>query len=612
MAGQLPTSPDALDALRERVLRAGVVVLAVGMPLASGLVLTQGLVSGQLDFRTLAYLSASVLFPVLWAILPRLSFRVAAGTFVGLMVLSALLLASRGVLTAGYAALDLLAILSATLFFGRAGAVAGLGAALLAHLTGWAIVSFELGPPPAISMIDPQIPAVWVRHVLVLVALGGGVAVTVLYVVEQLAHEVQVHRRLADLEMQQRVALERAERERAHERDERERAQQALDQARRLEALARMSGGIAHDFNNALTVIIGTADVAKLSLSSTDDVASYLDEIVQAAKRAGQLTTQLLTLGRAQIGAREPVDMADFLGRLQGALRRVLPDDVALVVDAPSEPVTARADVAGLERAVYNLVLNARDAMPGGGGTIALRCHRDTVRGRASIADGSYVILRVSDTGHGMDAQTLTRIFDPFFTTKSERGGTGLGLATVHAFAKDAEGDVEALSTVGGGTTFTLWLPEHDGTVTPDNPAGIASMPTPLPARDRVRVLVVEDHTDVRTNIVRTLTTHGFDVDQAGDGSAALKILSQRRDYAVMCIDGVMPGLATADVLAKAAELAPGMAVLVCSGYMREELLRRGVEAGRYAFLAKPFTSEQLLASVDSVLRPAAAPRTAS
>jgi signal transduction histidine kinase/CheY-like chemotaxis protein len=610
MPGQHPTPPNALDALRERVLRAGVAVLAVSMPLASALVMSQGLVSGQVDFRTIAYLSASVSFPVLWVVMPRLTFRLSAGLFVGLIVLSALLLASRGVLTAGYAALDLLAILSATLFFGRAGAVAGLSAALAAHLTGWAIVSFELGPPPAISMIDPQIPAVWVRHVLVLIALGGGVAVTVLYVVEQLAHEVQVHRRLADLEMQQRVALEQAERERAHERQERERAQQALDQARRLEALARMSGGIAHDFNNALTVIIGTADVAKLSLSSPDDVASYLDEIVQAAKRAGQLTSQLLTLGRAQIGAREPVDMTDFLGRLQSALRRVLPDDVTLVVDAPPEPVTARADVAGLERAVYNLVLNARDAMPAGGGTITLSCHRETVTGR-QLASGGYVLLRVSDTGHGMDAQTLTRIFDPFFTTKGERGGTGLGLATVQAFAKDAGGQVEAESAVGRGTTFTLWLPEQNGEVS--HAAASADVATPAPSREaqRARVLVVEDHADVRANIVRTLTTHGFLVDEAADGGSALAVLADRRDYAAMCIDGVMPGLGTADVLTRAAELAPAMAILVCSGYVREELLRRGVEAGRYAFLAKPFTAEQLLASVDSVLRSTATPRTA-
>ena len=609
MTGELPRPYDALDALRERVLRVGIALLALGMPLAGALIVIQGARAGELNFRTFAFSGAMVCFPLLWIVTPRLKFRTSAAVFVGLIVVSAFLLASRGVLTVGYAALDLLAILSATLFFGRSGAIVGMCAVFGAHLTGWAIVAFDVGPPPAINLVDPRIPAVWVRHLVILGILGTLVAVTQLYVVEQLGREVQVHRRLADLEMQQRVALERAERERAHEREERERAQQALDQARRLEALARMSGGIAHDFNNALTVIIGTADVAKMSLSSPDDVASYLDEIVQAAKRAGQLTTQLLTLGRAQIGAREPVDMTDFLGRLQGALRRVLPDDIGLVVDAPPEPLTARADLAGLERAVYNLVLNARDAMPAGGGTITLSCHREMLAGREPLADGPYAVLRVSDTGHGMDVPTLARIFDPFFTTKGDRGGTGLGLATVYAFAKDAGGHVEVDSKVGDGTTFTLWLPENGTsprTTAGDTPA------VPLPrAQEHTRVLVVEDRADVRANIVRTLTTHGFEVDEAPDGGAALARIRQTRDYALMCIDGVMPGLATADVLNQAAELAPSMAVLVCSGYVREDLLRRGVEAGRYAFLAKPFTSEQLLASVDSVLRSAATPRAA-
>jgi signal transduction histidine kinase/ActR/RegA family two-component response regulator len=603
--------PDTLDALRERVLRAGIAVLAVGMPVTSALVALQGALAGELNLRTIVITGAMVCFPLLWMITPRLKFRAAAALFVGLLVFSALLLASRGVLTVGYAALGLLTILSSTLFFGRTGAVVGVCAVLAAHLTGWAIVSFEIGPPPAINLTDPRIPAVWVRHIVVIGVLGTVMAITVLYVVEQLAREVRVHRRLADLEMQQRLALERAERERAQEREEYELAQRALDQARRLEALARMSGGIAHDFNNALTVIIGTADVAKMNLSSPDDTASYLDEIVQAAKRAGQLTTQLLTLGRAQVGAREPIDMTEFLGRLQGALRRVLPDDVSLLVDAPSSPVTARADLAGLERAVYNLVLNARDAMPAAGGAVTLSCHRATVRGHDALADGAYAILRVADNGHGMDAQTLARIFDPFFTTKGERGGTGLGLATVHAYAKDAGGHVEVASTVGTGTTFNLWLPEQIEVTAVPAPAADSPV-RPLPrVPHRTRVLVVEDHEDVRANIVRTLTTHGFEVDQAADGAAALAVLERVGDYSVMCIDGVMPGLGTADVLTRATELAPTMGILVCSGYVREDLLRRGVEAGRYAFLAKPFTAEQLLVSVDSVLRSAATPRTA-
>ena len=581
------------------------------MPITATLVIVQGALEHQLNLRTFLITGGMVCFPLLWVIAPRLKFRTAAAFFVGLLIFSALLLASRGVLTVGYAAVDLLAILSATLFFGRAGAVVGMCAVIAAHLTGWAIISFGLGPPPAINLIDPRLPAVWIRHMVVLVMLGVVIAVTELYVIEQLAHEVQVHRRLADLELQQRLALERAERERALEREEHGRAQQALDQARRLEALARMSGGLAHDFNNALTVIIGTADVAKLSLSSSHDVAGYLDEIVQAARRAGQLTTQLLTLGRAQIGAREAVEMTDFLGRLQSALRRVLPDDVVLHVDAPTEPVTARVDLAGLERAVYNLVLNARDAMPGTGGTITLSCHRETVTRHEGLLDGAFAVLRVSDTGHGMDNQTLARVFDPFFTTKGERGGTGLGLATVYAFAKDTGGQVHVTSTLGDGTTFTLWLPEHTG-VAVAPPAEDSKSQAPPRAAHRTRILVVEDRGDVRSNMVRTLSTHGFEVEEAEDGAGAIAMLERKGDFTLMCIDGVMPGLGTADVMARSAELAPSMGVLVCSGYLREDLLRRGVEAGRYAFLAKPFTAEQLLTGVDSVIRAAAASRTAS
>jgi CheY-like chemotaxis protein len=207
-----------------------------------------------------------------------------------------------------------------------------------------------------------------------------------------------------------------------------------------------------------------------------------------------------------------------------------------------------------------------------------------------------------------MDAPTLERIFDPFFTTKGERGGTGLGLATVQAFAKDAGGHVEVTSAVGEGTTFTVWLPEHSGMAAPGRDE--AATPVPVRTPHRARLLVVEDRGDVRSNMVRTLTTHGFDVEEAADGAGALTLLERKGDYTLMCIDGVMPGLGTADVLAQATSLAPSMGILVCSGYLREDLLRRGVEAGRYAFLAKPFTAEQLLASVDGVIRASATPPT--
>ena len=152
-------------------------------------------------------------------------------------------------------------------------------------------------------------------------------------------------------------------------------------------------------------------------------------------------------------------------------------------------------------------------------------------------------MLRVSDTGHGMDDQTLARIFDPFFTTKGERGGTGLGLATVNAFAKDTGGQVEVASTLGKGTTFTLWLPEHTG-VTAASPAGDLPSPASPRAAHRTRILVVEDRGDVRSNMVRTLTTHGFVVEEAEDGAGAIAMLERKADYTLMCIDGIMPGLA--------------------------------------------------------------------
>jgi signal transduction histidine kinase/ActR/RegA family two-component response regulator len=598
---------DPLDTLRRRVLRFALGVLAGAMPLISTVMILSALRAGTLDLRTFLLAASVLTYPLLWSISGRLGFRRTAIGLLALLAFSAFILASRGGLTVGYASVNMITVLSSALFFGRRGAGAGLATVLGLHVIAWALVSSGVLPPISTEMWDPRLPAVWLRHLVVLAFLGLVIAALELYVVEQLAQQVRLHSELAARETAQRQSLERSERERAHERDQRERAQHALEQARRLEALARMSGGIAHDFNNALTVIIGTADVAKLRLSSPPDVAAYLDEIVQAAKRAGQLTTQLLTLGRAQIASRDAVDMTEFLGRLQGAMRRVLPDDVMLVVDLPTEPATADVDPTGLERSVYNLVLNARDAMPSGG-TITIGCLREIVTGREDgVADGTYLVVRVADTGHGMDEQTTERIFDPFFTTKSDRGGTGLGLATVYAFAKDAGGAVDVTSSPGRGTTFTLLLPIHAGAA----PAEVPDLePAAVLEAAPGHILIVEDRGDVRATLVRTLVARGFSVDEAADGDAAIALIASGRDYAVMCVDGVMPGLRTADVIERATALAPAMGVLVCSGYLREDLLRRGVQAGRYAFLAKPFTAEQLIAGVNAVLRSAAAART--
>ena len=270
-----------------------------------------------------------------------------------------------------------------------------------------------------------------------------------------------------------------------------------------------------------------------------------------------------------------------------------------LVVTTAAEDALALVDEAELERALLNLVLNAGDAMPRGG-TLSITWRGEDVTGsQHGLSDGRYVSLSVSDNGEGMDRETLDRIFDPFFTTKGDKGGTGLGLATVYAFAKESHGTIGVTSSPGTGTTFTLLLPEYTGPL-PTATASIAQATTSFAAGQRV--LVVEDRPDVRASMARTLSHHGFDVSETSDGDSALRMLSDGKTYALMCIDGVMPGLETAAVIERARDLAPSMPVLVCSGHVQEELLRRGIATGRYAFLSKPFSAQQLMASVAQVL----------
>jgi CheY-like chemotaxis protein len=304
-------------------------------------------------------------------------------------------------------------------------------------------------------------------------------------------------------------------------------------------------------------------------------------------------------LGRQHVSTPRPTAIAVMVDRLQTPMQRILADDVLLEIDAPPEDAIAMVDETQLERALLNLVINAGDAMPRGG-TVTIAWRIEDVAGAPYLADGRYVSINISDTGQGMSQETLDRVFDPFFTTKSDKGGTGLGLATVYAFAKESHGAIDATSELGAGTRITIWLPEAPHTHSP-SPSPFAAQPaTTVPPG--ARVLVVEDRDDVRASMSRILSHHGFDVTESSDGDGALRQLADDRAFALMCIDGVMPGLQTATVIERARELAPAMPVLVCSGHVQEELLRRGISTGRYAFLSKPFSAQQLLASVTRVL----------
>ena len=603
----LPTAPfgtesveDILHLLRTRVLLVALNVLAVAMPLVCAILVWQAYAVGSLTAAILALCSWSLVFPVLRVCRSRMSFHTSALVLLTVLLMSAAMVAVRGGLTIGNLAVSVLVILLATLFFGRHGAIAALVAVVLVIVTSGVLVVHGYLPPLSRELWDTMAPAVWVRQTVIMTLLGVVMAATELYVVERLAHQVDVHQKLATREREQRLALERSERERVREREQREHAQRALEQSRRIEALARMAGGVAHDFNNALTVIVGGAEMAKLRRDFPEEVEECLNEVLRAAGAAADLSRRLLMLGRQQISKPRPTGIASLVDRLQTPMRRILADDIRLALNAPAEDPMALVDETQLERALLNLVINSGDAMPRGG-TVTIAWQTEDVASAPHLADGRYVSISVSDTGQGMDRETLDRVFDPFFTTKSDKGGTGLGLATVYAFTKESHGAIDATSEPGTGTTITIWLPEARD-VHPPSPTPLAAQPAAAAVPAGARVLVVEDRADVRASMSRILSHHGFVVIETGDGDGALRRLADDQAFALMCIDGVMPGLETATVIERARELAPSMPVLVCSGHVQEELLRRGIATGRYAFLSKPFSTQQLLASVTQVL----------
>jgi signal transduction histidine kinase/ActR/RegA family two-component response regulator len=571
---------DTLFLLRTRILLVALNILAVTMPLICVFLAAQTYRAGTFTLSTLVLCSWGLVFPALRLAQSRLSFHRSALWLLTVLLVSAAMVAVRGGLTVGSVAVSVLLILLATLFFGRRGAVLAVAAVVVVIVASGVLVLRGVVAPIAHDLWDPMNVTVWIRQAMILILLGTAMAATELYVVERLAHQVAVHKILAE---------------------QREQAQRALEQSRRIEALARMAGGVAHDFNNALTVIVGGAEMAKLRRNSPDEVEECLDEVLRAAGGAADLSRRLLMLGRQHIAKPRPTSIAGLFARLQAPMRRVLAEDVQLVVNGAEEDVIALVDEPELERALLNLVLNASEAMPRGG-TLTMTWRSSDVAGTSSrLAQGRYVSISVGDTGEGMGRETLDRIFDPFFTTKGDKGGTGLGLATVYAFAKESHGAVDATSTPGHGTTITLLLPES--AVPPDRPAAAEPPPATVVALAAgTPVLVVEDRPDVRASMARILAHHGFDVSETSDGDGALQKLADGGRFALMCIDGVMPGLETATVIERARELAPSMPVLVCSGHVQEELLRRGISAGRYAFLSKPFTAQQLLASVTQVL----------
>jgi signal transduction histidine kinase/CheY-like chemotaxis protein len=378
---------------------------------------------------------------------------------------------------------------------------------------------------------------------------------------------------------------------------ERERAQTALVQSQKMEAVGQLTGGIAHDFNNLLTVIAGNLDMIQRRAMDAK-IGTQAGHALQAAERAAKLTQQLLVFSRSQKLMLEPVDLNGLLKGMNDLLERTIGADASVdIVLGESEP-WAMADKNQLELAILNLAINARDAMPDGGGIVIRTAIEDA--DPAAAAGTRFGVISVRDNGPGIPAHLIQRVFDPFFTTKPVGKGTGLGLSQVYGIAKQSGGTVRLDSQIGKGTNVSICLPLAPATQEGDE----REVSTEISSGKRDHsVLVVEDDAAVREFIVECLQTSGCKVSQAANGHEALQSLRHSVPD-LLIVDFAMPGMNGAELVQMVWAEHPQLPVLLATGYADMNTVEKVIPIDRV--LRKPFRSEELLRAIDTALTDAA------
>ena len=377
--------------------------------------------------------------------------------------------------------------------------------------------------------------------------------------------------------------------------------EQKFRQAQKMEAVGQLAGGVAHDFNNLLTIISGYGQLLKERLSPQD--LGHMEEILKASDRAAALTRQLLAFSRRQILAPQVLDLNSVVANLEKMLRRLIGEDIELATVQQSGLGRVKADPGQVEQVIINLAVNARDAMPEGGKLTIETANVDLdetyARRHAGALPGPYVMLAVSDTGIGMNAETLEHMFEPFFTTKEKGKGTGLGLATVYGIVKQSAGYISVYSEPGQGSTFKVYLPRVEEAV----PKAESAKKGPELAKGSETVLVAEDEEGVRALVGKTLESYGYKVLETREPGEALTIVEQYAEpIHLLLTDVVMPHMSGKELAKRLTTVHPEAKVLYMSGYMDNAVFRHGVlEAGTF-FLQKPFVPSTLLRKVREVL----------
>ncbi len=384
---------------------------------------------------------------------------------------------------------------------------------------------------------------------------------------------------------------------------DRKAAEEQLHQSQRLQSIGKLTGGVTHDFNNLLGVISGNIELANEKLRRRDDreITKLLEPAQRAAERGSTLTKSLLSFARQQPLSPQVIDVNALVTDMVRLLRRTLPANVAVQLEGFSSIVRCEVDPGQLQNALLNLVVNARDAMPKGGGLVIERQTTRIERCDPSTGDmqpGEYVTLSVSDTGSGMPEDVAARAFEPFFTTKPTGEGTGLGLSMVYGFAKQSGGNVTLDSRPGKGTTVRIFLPRWRGKQEKEAPVAVVK-PSPCTGK----VLVVEDDEDMRFIAVTMLKSLGYDVREASDGRSALATIKAEPDLALLVTDVMLAGDMNGRNVADAArEMLPDVKVLFMSGYSENALLTEGRISPELHLIQKPFRKQELALKVRQVL----------
>ncbi|MFH0729850.1 MAG: response regulator [Pseudomonadota bacterium] len=376
-----------------------------------------------------------------------------------------------------------------------------------------------------------------------------------------------------------------------------------LHQAQKMESVGRLAGGVAHDFNNLLSIILGYSEIVLTSLGKTHPRYDQLEQVYQAGLRAKDLTRQLLAFSRKQVLEMRAVDVNSVVTGFEKLLRRLIGEDIELILALASKALTVNADTAQLEQVLMNLAVNARDAMPLGG---ALTIETDMVEldkayaeRKPGVPPGAYVMIGINDTGYGMNPETREHIFEPFFTTKGKDKGTGLGLATSYGIVKQHGGSIWVYSEPDKGTTFKIYLPLFAGSCHSEVPPA-KKLP---PVDGGITVLIVEDDASVRKLAGRILSQQGYAVIESSDVADAIgKAGALAGPLHLVLTDVVMPGMKGPEVFSRIHRHHPEARVLFMSGYTDSMITRQGILEEGIQFIQKPFTIKGLLEKCHQVL----------